>query len=603
MTRMIADRKFLLTTIVILLYTLASNAQVSNNMTLRSNWDPTNVPGNYNDIWGYTDDEGREYAIIGSSQNIHIVDVTDPDNVVEISRIPGGQSTIWRDFKTYKDRIYAVSDNTSEGLIIIDASDLPNSASVTYQSSEFFTQCHNIYIDENDGWIYVVGSNSRRNGLIVLDVSENLDDPQQIYSEDLPGGYIHDIYVQDRIAYASHGFTGLFVYDLTNINEVDLVASIQTNGFNHSSWLTDDCRHVIYAEEVPFGIDLGVIDVTNMKNGEIEIINTFKFPLLAPDHTDVTPHNPYIIDTTLVVSYYEDGTQVFNIADVQNPKPLAYYDTFNNSQYNGTDGNWGTYPYLPSGNIISSDVRTGLYVFTIDNYDLSSVDFVPTFEEVNIIGGDCLTPSSTLTAQTGLQTFQWIKDGIMLTDSVDQSIEVNEPGTYQVISYQGQCEVLSDPIIIPELVKMNDRIIASPTSDDYTWIHNGKIDSNLSGSEIMPSTSGYYSAIYQNEDQCFSSLDSIYFFADTSFRLQGLNGFDVFSNNSQIVALTDLDAIAPIEIMLFNAAGQLLDTQQLNNGFSRTEFNSTNLATGIYIISISSGGTIVSKKVYATSSN
>ena len=37
---------------------------------------------------------------------------------------------------------------------------------------------------------------------------------------------------------------------------------------------------------------------------------------------------------------------------------VTYYDSYSGSG-NGFDGCWGTYPYLPSGNIISSDINSG----------------------------------------------------------------------------------------------------------------------------------------------------------------------------------------------------------------------------------------------------
>ena len=37
---------------------------------------------------------------------------------------------------------------------------------------------------------------------------------------------------------------------------------------------------------------------------------------------------------------------------------VAYYDSYSGSG-NGFDGCWGTYPFLPSGNIISSDINSG----------------------------------------------------------------------------------------------------------------------------------------------------------------------------------------------------------------------------------------------------
>ena len=48
-------------------------------------------------------------------------------------------------------------------------------------------------------------------------------------------------------------------------------------------------------------------------------------------------------------------------SDPINPVEVGYFDT---SDWTGLyDGNWGTYAYLPSGYIISSDRNNGLFIF------------------------------------------------------------------------------------------------------------------------------------------------------------------------------------------------------------------------------------------------
>jgi hypothetical protein len=53
---------------------------------------------------------------------------------------------------------------------------------------------------------------------------------------------------------------------------------------------------------------------------------------------------------------------VFDISDPSNPIQVCNYDTYSPSSYNSYKGAWGVYPYLPSGNIIVSDMQSGLYV-------------------------------------------------------------------------------------------------------------------------------------------------------------------------------------------------------------------------------------------------
>ena len=46
-----------------------------------------------NDVWGYVDEMGNEYALVGTSKGTSIVNVTNPSNPFEVFWVPGSQST------------------------------------------------------------------------------------------------------------------------------------------------------------------------------------------------------------------------------------------------------------------------------------------------------------------------------------------------------------------------------------------------------------------------------------------------------------------------------------------------------------------------------
>lgn len=367
-------KKFLL--FCFLLSSVFGFSQVDFNMSMTSNYDvdtlPTHSFGTFNDIWGYVDNDGREYAIMGSAAYVHFFDVTDPTTPVEIAVFPGGETTIWRDFKVYQDRVYAVSDGTTEGLMIFDVSQISDTIVKTYQSNEFFNDSHNMFIDEANGRLYAASTNVQPSGLVVLDLTNNRDQPQILGSvqtiEGLVGGTIHDLYVRDNLVYASHGNTSSFViWDFTVADSPQYVASYVSNGYNHSNWVTEDGNTVVFAEEVPNGLPMGILDITDKANDNLDLYTYFKFPLLAPEHEGATPHNTFIVGDLVITSYYEDGVQVFDISDPNNPFTAAYFDTHpSNVDYNGYVGCWGVYPFFPSGNIIASDMQAGLFVLELE---------------------------------------------------------------------------------------------------------------------------------------------------------------------------------------------------------------------------------------------
>ena len=64
----------------------------SYNMRLLGTWDNNNLPANnggytYSEVFGF-EMNGKEYAVIGSTQGTHIIDITDPSNLVEVDFVP-----------------------------------------------------------------------------------------------------------------------------------------------------------------------------------------------------------------------------------------------------------------------------------------------------------------------------------------------------------------------------------------------------------------------------------------------------------------------------------------------------------------------------------
>ena len=78
-------------------------------------------------------------------------------------------------------------------------------------------------------------------------------------------------------------------------------------------------------------------------------------------------HNGIIKGTYAYIPYYHDGLRVFDISDPNNPIQTWEYDTYSPDNHNSYKGAWGVYPYLPSENIIVSDMQTGLYIIKLEN--------------------------------------------------------------------------------------------------------------------------------------------------------------------------------------------------------------------------------------------
>ena len=381
-------------------------------MSLLANWNGNTTSHSgilYNDCWGYVDGKGNEYAIIGSPEKIHFIDITDPSIPILKNEFVGGSASLWRDMKTYDCYTYAVADEGLEGLLIFDMSALPDGAiTKVLQDNSTFRKAHNIYVDAPNARLYIIGSDTRNNGLIVYDLSKDPANPVLLASVSLPGGYIHDLIVKDHIAYCSSGFEGLYIYDFEDPADPIYKASISSNGYNHSCWLTEDGTKLIYAEEIPIGLPMRMIDLAGIEEDDLEEISSFQDPLITTN-SKVTYHNPYIIDQYAVVSSYEDGVVIFDISNPEAPTRVAYYDTFDNTTYTGYNGCWGVYPYFPSGNIIASDGISGLFILSTSLTLTSDCNNgqLDAFEQTADRGGFCRSNC----ANSGNKCMDFDKDG------------------------------------------------------------------------------------------------------------------------------------------------------------------------------------------------
>ena len=241
-------------------------------------------------------------------------------------------------------------------------------------------------------------------------------------------------------------------------------------------------------------------------------------------------------------------------------------------------------------------MRTGLYVLSIDDYDLSTVDYEPQNEEIIIFNNasECILPITGLTIGSSLQSFQWIKDGVELYGATGRSLSIFEAGTYQAMGYQGQCPVMSDPITIPSLATDGNVIRAYPENLNYTWTYNGTEIDDAHSSFITPCLSGYYSAKSEQNGQCIKSIDSIYFFSQTEYKLPGLNGFDTFYNSNSIKVTTDIFIDnRTTELIVYNVIGQEVYRRPIDNaGFTDMQIDTDFWASGVYIVSITDGNII-----------
>ena len=355
-------------------------------------------PSAANDIWGFYDlNDNREYAIIGLRNGVGVVEVTDPTNPRVVGSV-ASQSTAWRDLKVYqyfdheddrwKSYAYVTADSASVGTMVVDLRELPDSISAGITSSNDIS-AHNVYLSNVDyatgvaltgmtPYLHIAGSNQQGGSFN----SYGLDNPQQpdpvyLNASSSRANYSHDVSSmivtderKDTQCVLSQAFCEIFfdfnendfqIWDKTNnVLPARLsTTSYQNVSYVHSGWYTEDKQVVLVHDELDesnYGLNTTV---------RLFELSDFRAPSLLSIWTGPTraiDHNGFVRGNRYYMSNYTRGMTVLDISDPQNPREVGFFDTFPVSDNGSFNGAWGVYPYLPSGNILISDISSGLYI-------------------------------------------------------------------------------------------------------------------------------------------------------------------------------------------------------------------------------------------------
>ncbi len=318
-----------------------------------------NSNGNYgvSDVWGYTDETGIEYAIVGYRYGTFIYDVSsDFENPQLIGDIPGPSGSdmyFHRDYKTNGDFLYIVNEMTGEdvGMQVIDLSPLPNGEPIKLDTYTGVGRSHNLWIDEASEYAFI--ENSYPQNIKTVDIS-NPENPIQVGTFSGNDGIdCHDIYTRGDFAYVSEGWSNLFsIYDISDISDPISLASISVIGYAHNAWLNDSGTHLITTEETDL-ITLKIWDIQDLDN--INLVSDY----LGENNL---AHNVHVMDDQLIISHYTTGVKIVDIFDPENPVEVAAYDTYPTNDNGGYYGCWGAYPYTQNGMLYASDMQNGLFI-------------------------------------------------------------------------------------------------------------------------------------------------------------------------------------------------------------------------------------------------
>ncbi len=431
-----------------------------------------NDPAEATDSWGWTDSlTGKEYAIVGMNDQTAFVDISNPNNPVYLGKLDShdvGRTSWWRDIKTYQNYAFIVSDdNRNHGMQVFDLENLrglTGSPVVNFSEDNHLTWgsgttkgvAHNIIINEDTGFAYILGSSVNAGRPLMVDISNPLANlsytsvPSSIPSPsgNVNIGYCHDAQVliyngPDTEHHGKELMIGAFsgsqdfvrILDVTDKNNIIILGNIDYSNkyYTHQGWFTEDERFFIVGDELDetngpgFNTRTLVFDMEDLDN-----------PSLHYTHYGATPaidHNGYVKGNRFYLANYKAGMRVFKVDglyDEVNPSMVEVekFDTHPSSDSADYHGAWNVYPFFESGNIIISDLDEGLFVVKDPNFDNTA----PSINTQNI---------NVTLAHTGAVTVDAIDVDNGSTD--DQGIIKRQINDQNSLTYT--CDDLGDHVV------------------------------------------------------------------------------------------------------------------------------------------------------------
>ena len=341
------------------------------------------------DFWVWEGVDGMDYAVTGTwgaDGTAFFWDVSDPGNIVKIDSIQVDARTV-NDVKVSEDgKICIISregaSNRKNGMVILDVAN-PRDVKILSTFTENLTGgVHNLYIYKD----HVYALSAGRKYYVV-----NIKDPMtpKIIGEfelGTPGHSIHDVWIEDGIAYSSNWSDGVQLVDVGNgiaggspENPVQFASYAYPSGANHAAFPYKDKVtgkfYVIAGDEIfPYGLDpdgrkpgraggfLHIIDFTDLENPKE--VAWFKVPLAGS-------HNFWIEDDILYAAFYNGGVRVIDLSGEllgdlnRQGREIAWIIPDDPDGYvPNAPFTWGAQPY--KGHIFYSDWNSGLWAAKLE---------------------------------------------------------------------------------------------------------------------------------------------------------------------------------------------------------------------------------------------
>lgn len=341
------------------------------------------------DLWVFPGLDGRDYVYTGTYHGnlIYAWDITDPSipTIVDSVSFDGRRVN---DVKINTARTIAIvtsehAANRRNGITVLDISEPAHPKRLSHYSEGLTGGVHNTWIVGD--LVYAVHYGTR--ALHIIDISDP-ESPVQVGRWQLENAdrFLHDVMVQDGLAYLSYWNDGVVMLDVGNgikggtPTEPVFVSQLAYR-YRLGSEAYGNTHHAIrYGNYVFTGDEIfGCAECTNGPRGYIHAIDVsdIEHPREVAYYRvpEAGAHNIWAEDDKLFIGYYQAGLRVVDISGelrgdlYRQGRELAAFMTEDSSGTNpNTTDTWGAQPY--KGLIYSSDGNSGLWITRMDGQTL-----------------------------------------------------------------------------------------------------------------------------------------------------------------------------------------------------------------------------------------
>lgn len=333
------------------------------------------------DLWVFSGLDGRDYVYTGtySGNLMYAWDVTDPSAPTIVDSVSFDGRRV-NDVKVNAARTIAIvtsehAANRRNGFTVLDISEPAHPKRLSHYAEGLTGGVHNTWIVGD--LVYAVHYGTR--ALHIIDIADP-ESPVEIGRWQLENSdrFLHDVMVQDGLAYLSYWNDGVVILDVGNgikggtPTEPELVSQLAYR-YRLGSEAYGNTHHAIrYGNYVFTGDEIfGCAECTNGPRGYIHAIDVsdIEHPHEVAFYRvpEAGAHNIWAEDDKLFIGYYQAGLRVVDISGelrgdlYRQGRELAVFMTEDSSgsRPNATN-TWGAQPY--KGLIFASDGASGLWI-------------------------------------------------------------------------------------------------------------------------------------------------------------------------------------------------------------------------------------------------